>query len=111
MSHRIEEFDSTEPVESGTEGAAQAHTDAEQRLSRASDAQSDSAAPATQETQSSGNLDLPDGARPAGADTERGAGSRAETGPERPEVGNFDVEPGPPKPPEGWQPGGPEGSG
>jgi hypothetical protein len=54
---------------------------------------------------------LPQGIHPASAYTERGTASRAETGAEKPEVKNFDAETRPPRPPEGWRPGGPEGKG
>ena len=79
--------------------------DLEHRLSRASEAKPE----ARQDEQAPpDNLDLPDEAQPATASTERGTAARAETGPEKTEVKNFDPETSGPSPPEGWQPGGPE---
>lgn len=78
----------------------------EHRLSQASEAQPE----ARQDEQAHpDNLDLPNEAQPATASTEKGAASRAETGPEKTEVKNFDAETSVPRPPEGWHPGGTEG--
>ena len=102
MDNPLEIPESDAPRRDGVEE----YHDLEHRLSQASEAQPE----ARQGEQAPpDNLDLPDEAQPATASTEKGAASRAETGPEKTEVKNFDTETGAPRPPEGWHPGGPEG--
>ena len=84
------------------------YQDLDQRLGQAEEAKVETPQASAN---SAGNLDLPDEAQPGTAGTERGTARRVETGPEKPEVKNFDVETGAPKPPKGWRPGGPEGGG
>ena len=79
--------------------------DMEHRLSRAAEAEPE----AVQGAQPlPADLALPDETEPPAAGTERGTAGRSETGPEKAEVKDFDVETAVFKPPEGWHPRGPE---
>lgn len=101
MDNPLEIPESDAPRRNGVEE----YHDLEHRLSQASEAKPE----ARQDEQAPpDNLDLPDEAQPATATTEKGVADRAETGPEKTEVKNFDPETGAPRPPKGWQPGGHE---
>ncbi len=104
MNHPLE----TPESDALRQNEAEEHQALESRLSRAAEVEPE-AVPDVQASE--GNLDLPEEAQPATASTEKGTAGRAETGPEKTEVKNFDAETSAPRPPEGWHPSGPEGRG